>query len=123
MSSCVMTWIAEAASSSFSGWRETEVTSTSIRSSTFSCFSSPMLGAPFSARASDAAQPYTISALTNQFRLIVPVTISSSFESHSCDRCRLRPDCTHPVLGQTLKHQTCEYVLRLFSAAMLAMFL
>ena len=55
MSSCVMTWIADAASSSFSGCRETEVTSTFIRSSTFSCFSSPMVEEPASAAAGEEA--------------------------------------------------------------------
>jgi len=56
MSSCVMTWIAEAASSNLSAWRDTEVTSTFMRSSTFSCFKSPMLGEPELLSALAAAQ-------------------------------------------------------------------
>ncbi len=39
MSSWVMTWMAEAVSESFSGRLETEVTSTSMRSSTLRFFS------------------------------------------------------------------------------------
>ncbi len=49
ISSCVMTWIAEAVPSSFWACRATEVTSTFMRSSTFSCFKSPKLGDPLSA--------------------------------------------------------------------------
>ncbi len=119
MSSCVMTWIADAVPSSFSGWRDTEVTSTFISSSTLSCLSSPMLEA-LSARTCDAAQPYRISALMNQFRLIIPVTFHRPLNRASCDRLTLRPDCPGPELGQTLKHKTCEYVLRFFLSAMLA---
>jgi hypothetical protein len=81
-----------------------------------------MLDAALSA-AAVAAQPYKIIALANQFRLIFPATISSSFESRSCHHPRMSQDCSHRELGQTLKHETCEYVLRLFSWPMLAMFL
>ena len=95
---------------------------TFIKSSTLSCLSSPILGAALSATAC-AVQLYTINVPRNQFRLIIPATITSSFESRSCCDTRLRQDCTHQELGQTLKHETCEYVLRLFSVPMLARYL
>src|SRR5580698_881653 len=60
MSSCVMTWIAEAESSNFCGCRVTEVTSTFMRSSTLSILR--LLVDTSSARLESGLKPVSMSA-------------------------------------------------------------